>query len=610
MLNILKIAKKEVDLIRSQRIAVILIVVYPLLTIISVAVALSSGGAGLSGTATGIDHLSVGLYVPAEAEDIDANVILSQFSKIDKIRLNQYDSIEALKEGIGRGKNRVGIIVLKRIREKGPIDVNLLYDNTSMVTAKAASTFVYLAVNSAAYQQSADVLKQLWDEADSIRQSLESEKGKVDVFIERIRQSALELEDFNRKISSFTFEGIEQDFEQFEKSYEDSKAEIANAKNDVKDTKDKLEDYRADLQQTRETINSYHQRLIILSGQLHYTISQTEDPAVKSSLQAIETELNSRLDEIGDSINKIDEVLGEIDVTKEKLDDAEAKLDQAAQVLDDAKEKLSSYELVVADLKETFETAKEIIDTAYASQIASLADLEATKEKLDDLLGSFEAFDKYDPSALLNPIRVKEIPLYRVNKLAIMTPISIALVLLLTCILLTSIAVILERNQGAAFRAKLSPTGRVSWFSGKILGQLVFAMIESTILIVFAVFAFGVDISALNLNFFIAIAASCFAFINIGLLLTNFTDSQSTVVLSALVLIIPQLFLSGILFPFEFMPEMVANFAQNLPLSLTVDILTATMIRGFTLVDVIDKLAVLLAISFGLLFFTIMNKYK
>jgi ABC-2 type transport system permease protein len=119
---------------------------------------------------------------------------------------------------------------------------------------------------------------------------------------------------------------------------------------------------------------------------------------------------------------------------------------------------------------------------------------------------------------------------------------------------------------------------------------------------------FQVSIAGSLFDLFLVLTFSSIAFISIGLFITNFMDTQATAVLSSLLVIIPLLFLGGIIFPKEFMPSLIAEFAKLLPLYITNELLIAVMTKGASILLLANQVGILLALSAVLLAFTLANK--
>jgi len=222
-------------------------------------------------------------------------------------------------------------------------------------------------------------------------------------------------------------------------------------------------------------------------------------------------------------------------------------------------------------------------------------------EKINDL-------QALSPEFLANPVIINKINVFNAGKLDIVTPIALTLVLLLTTILLTGVSFVTERNEGSYARLLLSSSGKLELFAGKILGQLAFALIESVIILAVALAFFGVKIRGGFAELFIVVSVIAVSFISLGLFISNYTKIQSTTILAGLLLVIPMIFLSGIVLPTFLMSEFIQNISASLPLTLGVLLSTEVIVKGTPLLMLLPEMLKLLvpaAIFFG---FTLANR--
>jgi ABC-type polysaccharide/polyol phosphate export permease len=71
---------------------------------------------------------------------------------------------------------------------------------------------------------------------------------------------------------------------------------------------------------------------------------------------------------------------------------------------------------------------------------------------------------------------------------------------------------------------------------------------------------------------------SLLTFTALGILVAIFAESEATAFLASLVIGLPLLFMSGILFPYEFMPSFMASIAQITPIAPAITAMQSGMI--------------------------------
>jgi len=85
--------------------------------------------------------------------------------------------------------------------------------------------------------------------------------------------------------------------------------------------------------------------------------------------------------------------------------------------------------------------------------------------------------------------------------------------------------------------------------------------------------------------------------VNLGIFISTFARNEFQVVQFIPLIIVPQVFLCGVIWPVEQMPEYLQWLAAALPLTYAVDGLRDIMLAGKSLVDVWFELAVLVGFA-------------
>ncbi|MBI2597814.1 MAG: ABC transporter permease, partial [Candidatus Diapherotrites archaeon] len=298
--------------------------------------------------------------------------------------------------------------------------------------------------------------------------------------------------------------------------------------------------------------------------------------------QVLELEkINSDLKSIESDLNETEQKML---AATEKLLLADSRLDTAKQSIDELKENIFELQSIID------ETSIALKKSAQ-SRRALRQDLIDAKNLLEGLILQLSAIKNYSPEFLSSPVQVSIEPLYEFSRVTALVPFTIALVLLLTCLLLSSTSMINEQNWGIIFRLKSSPTGFASWLAGKMLGQAIIALFETILIFAVAILLFGVLLPNDILGVFFAVFISALAFASIGIWITNFMKTTSNSIFTSLLLIVPMIFLSGIIVPIEFMPPFLDFIARILPFTASIDLIQGIYLRkvsalemGFTII--------------------------
>jgi ABC-2 type transport system permease protein len=189
------------------------------------------------------------------------------------------------------------------------------------------------------------------------------------------------------------------------------------------------------------------------------------------------------------------------------------------------------------------------------------------------------------PAAIAAPIKLEREQVFKdMSYLDFLMPAIVSIVLMFISFLLSSITIVQERTKKTLLRTLLTPLSLEEFIFAKTLALILIAMLQGIILVVVAFLFYGILIPASQLGLlFLVILVYSAAFIGIGMAVATFAESENTAMLSSLVLSIPMLFLCGVFFPFETMPQLMVKIGSALPITMGIRALDSVLIyqEGF-----------------------------
>lgn len=123
------------------------------------------------------------------------------------------------------------------------------------------------------------------------------------------------------------------------------------------------------------------------------------------------------------------------------------------------------------------------------------------------------------------------------------------------------------RRKGILKRLFVTPIQPKDFITAIVLARMSIVLIQLTVLMAFAVFVLDVNIVGNFLSFYFVVILGTFIFLNLGFCLGSIAKTQQAVMAVGNIVIFPQIFLSGVFYPIESMPEIVQPIAYILPLS-------------------------------------------
>jgi ABC-2 type transport system permease protein len=172
-------------------------------------------------------------------------------------------------------------------------------------------------------------------------------------------------------------------------------------------------------------------------------------------------------------------------------------------------------------------------------------------------------------------------------------PALLATLALFFSFLLTGISFLRERSQGTMERLMASPVSRLDVVLGYLFGFFIFALAQTLIILFFTIYALGVNFYGDLWQIFIFQIVIIAGAVTLGIFTSTFARNEFQMVQFIPLIIVPQVFLCGVIWPVEQMPEYLQWLSAVLPLTYAVDGLRDIMLLGKNLLDVGFELAVL-----------------
>jgi ABC-2 type transport system permease protein len=176
-------------------------------------------------------------------------------------------------------------------------------------------------------------------------------------------------------------------------------------------------------------------------------------------------------------------------------------------------------------------------------------------------------------------------------------PALLATLALFFSFLLTGISFLRERSQGTMERLMASPVSRPDIVIGYLLGFFVFALAQTLIIVVFTIYVMGVHYHGDLWQIFVFQIIIITGAVNLGIFISTFARNEFQMVQFIPLIIVPQIFLSGVLWPVEQMPNYLQWLSAILPLRYGVDGLREIMLNGKSLLDVGKDLIILVGFA-------------
>ena len=181
-------------------------------------------------------------------------------------------------------------------------------------------------------------------------------------------------------------------------------------------------------------------------------------------------------------------------------------------------------------------------------------------------------------------------------------PAIMGMLLMLICAMMTSISVVREKEKGTLEVLLVSPVRPLMVIIAKAIPYLVLAFAVLIVILLMARFVLQVPLEG-SLFWILAVSVLYILLaLSLGLLISNVAQTQLVALLmSAMLLLMPVVMLSGMLFPVESMPTILRWIAAVVPPRYYIAAMRKLMIMGVGIGDVLQEVLVLAGMTVFLL---------
>ncbi len=162
----------------------------------------------------------------------------------------------------------------------------------------------------------------------------------------------------------------------------------------------------------------------------------------------------------------------------------------------------------------------------------------------------------------------------------IMVPGLAGLILLFVGMVITSLGVVRERQAGTLEQLAVMPLRPRDVFLGKIAPYFLVAAIDLAIVIAIGVAVFSVPFRGSAPVFVLGALLFLFVTLGMGVLISSVSQTQGQAIQLAIMVMLPQIMLSGLIFPLSSMAAGVRWIGYVLPLTYFTEITRGVMLRG------------------------------
>jgi ABC-2 type transport system permease protein len=197
------------------------------------------------------------------------------------------------------------------------------------------------------------------------------------------------------------------------------------------------------------------------------------------------------------------------------------------------------------------------------------------------------------------PVEIRVRPWYNpAQKSAVfIVPGIVGILLTITMTLITSTAVVRERERGTLEQLIVTPIGKLSLMLGKLVPFVLVGYVQMTVVLTLGVIFFDIPVRGSLLLLYALALVFILASLGVGLLISTVARSQAQAMQLSFFFMLPNILLSGYIFPRAAMPEPAQYLGLLLPLTYFLDILRGVLLKGVGIGDLYQQLGALVVLA-------------
>lgn len=182
----------------------------------------------------------------------------------------------------------------------------------------------------------------------------------------------------------------------------------------------------------------------------------------------------------------------------------------------------------------------------------------------------------------LTPLDLRVRPWYNpgLRTAVYIVPGIIGVLLSLTMVMITSMALVRERERGTLEQLIVTPIGKTSLMLGKILPFVLVGYVQMTVVLLLGSLVFRVPIQGNLLLLYVITLAFIIGSLGLGLFLSTLVRTQTQAMQLGFFFLLPNILLSGFMFPREAMPAPAQWLGNAIPLTYYLRVLRGVLLKG------------------------------
>ena len=172
-------------------------------------------------------------------------------------------------------------------------------------------------------------------------------------------------------------------------------------------------------------------------------------------------------------------------------------------------------------------------------------------------------------------------------------PAIVGLLILQVGLILTSTAVVREKESGTLEQIIVTPVSKLGFILGKIGPYAAVSFADFYLIVFVAHLLFHVPMAGSQWTLLASALVYIPSVAGLGLLISTFAETQQQAIFLSVFILLPSVLLSGFIFPVDAIPWLIRPLSYLIPLTYFLEIIRGVMLKGSGLVDLWSPFLVL-----------------
>ena len=455
-------------------------------------------------------------------------------------------------------------------------NITIYLDNSKIQTAPSIEAFMKAAVQETGQQIGARFILNVWTKLDDAQKKLVSLIDDINQTRDDATLMKSRLSNTSASLNSINFTLMRNEISAANSTIDLALLSMDSAEGNLSEIQSRFDSYENELNQTQADLEIINNTLanatsFIVNAKIMANCTNPIFLAYCLSLDSLNSTVTSAQVSVESRLNKVIIARGDLKNANQTIQDFKLNIQDAKNGANNSIGRIENMSRLVNELEQNRASALATINDVGNSLDVLINKTYELESIILDSSSQIKEITSRNPESVISPILLASNNLFGTRTFFdFLLPSLLPLILMFVSLFLSSTSLVREKNNGTLSRILLSQVNSLEYVATKVfsytavlLPQVVLlTIITSFVYQAFTVFDFGTA-----LFIFETLVLLLLAFNAIGIVIAIYSESEATAFLASLVIGLPLLFLSGILFPFEFMPTSIALLGLASPLT-------------------------------------------